>query len=149
MFVEVIFMVNGGYIVLNIFQFSNRRRIGKELSRRSVLGNEGTAIEYLSKRLGCEEKKIADIFLKNAHLAQVSGPKIKRVVDFLFENGYTKENFIRVPRILVHKIETMQERLDELAKYGHRPKSLMVFCKSQREYDAYLNTIKIKWMARK
>ncbi|XP_046607558.1 transcription termination factor, mitochondrial isoform X2 [Neodiprion virginianus] len=122
------------------------RRINKESHRRAILGENGTIIYYLSERFQCDENKVAVILSKLPQIKHVSGPKTKKVVDFLIENEYTIEHVIRVPRILFHGVEKAQKRLNELLEYGHKPKSLIVFCKTEKEYNEYLKRIKKKWL---
>ncbi|XP_046588005.1 transcription termination factor, mitochondrial isoform X1 [Neodiprion lecontei] len=122
------------------------RRINKESHRRAILGENGTIIYYLSERFQCDENKVAVILSKLPQIKHVSGPKTKKVVDFLIENEYTIEHVIRVPRILFHGVEKAQKRLNELLEYGHKPKSLIVFCKTEKEYNEYLERIKKKWL---
>lgn len=42
-------------------------------------------------------------------------------------------------RILCHSLDTTRSRLNELKKHGCRPSSLVTVCKSQVEYDKFLN----------
>lgn len=41
-------------------------------------------------------------------------------------------------RILCHSLETTRQRIDELKKLGCRPSSLVIVCKSQTEYQKFL-----------
>lgn len=44
-----------------------------------------------------------------------------------------------VPRILCHSLETTKKRLDELKSLGCIPTSLVVVCRSKKEYQVFLD----------
>lgn len=63
---------------------------------------------------------------------------MKETMDYLFEQGYTPGHICRVPRILVHSLETTKSRMNQLKRFGFFPPSLAILCKSKRDYDKYL-----------
>ncbi|XP_046735944.1 transcription termination factor, mitochondrial [Diprion similis] len=116
--------------------------------RRAILG-ENTIIRYLSERFQCDEDKAAVILTKFPKANNVTGPKIKKIVDFLIENEYTIDHVIRVPRFLFHRVEKARIRLDELHTYGHKPTTLTVFCETKKKYNRYLRRVQKKSLKNK
>ena len=54
------------------------------------------------------------------------------------EAGFDRYEIAQVPRILCHGLETTKERLEELKKMGCRPSSLVILCRSKREYEKFV-----------
>lgn len=44
-----------------------------------------------------------------------------------------------VPRILCHSLETTKKRLEELKSIGCVPSSLVVVCRSKKEYQIFVD----------
>lgn len=126
--------------------FILRRRIQKEVRRRSVLGASGTTIDYLAERLRCGREEVIEMTIKYPRIMRLSGPKIKEVIDFLLKNGYTVDDVRKVPKVLFHSTETMNDRLDRLKQYDHRSESLIPLCKSKQQFEDYLQRIVVKWL---
>lgn len=65
--------------------------------------------------------------------------QIKEVLDYLLnEAKFTRYEIAQVPRILCHSLKTTKERIEELASLGCRPSSLVILCRSRREYEKFL-----------
>lgn len=65
--------------------------------------------------------------------------QIKEVLDYLLnEAKFSRFEIAQVPRILCHSLNTTKQRIEELASYGCRPSSLVILCRSRREYDKFL-----------
>lgn len=67
--------------------------------------------------------------------------KAKEVIDYLFAEGYTESFITRSPRILCCKLQTIQSRQEALKKIGYSPSSLVIFCKSQAQFDKYFKIV--------
>lgn len=64
--------------------------------------------------------------------------KMKEMMDYLFMLGFSPSHILRVPRILIHSLETTKSRLEQLKQLGYVPPSLAILCKSKRDYDKYI-----------
>lgn len=107
-----------------------------------VLGDKTSVAEYLGERLGFTAEEAQAIMNKHPQVNVVRVTKIKEVLDYLLnEAEFSRYEVAQVPRILCHSLETTKRRLEELKQYGCRPSSLVIVCRSKREYDKFLN----KW----
>lgn len=65
---------------------------------------------------------------------------MKEVLDyFLNETDFDSHHIAMVPRILCHSLETTKKRLDELKSIGCVPTSLVVVCRSKKEYQIFVD----------
>lgn len=61
------------------------------------------------------------------------------MVDYLLnEAKFSRYEIAQVPRILCHSLKTTKQRIEELASLGCRPSSLVILCRSRREYEKFL-----------
>lgn len=105
-----------------------------------ILGDNGTSVEYIAKRLGYTKAETQAIMDKHPQVHTVRATKIKEVFDYLLdEAGFSPHEVANVPRILCHSLKTTKQRLTELKSYGCRPVSLVIVCRSKREYQRFLN----------
>lgn len=66
---------------------------------------------------------------------------MKDILDYLLiEEKFHPFEIANVIRILCHSLETTKKRLNELKEHGCRPTSLIIVCKSQSEYNKFLQT---------
>ncbi|XP_061387405.1 transcription termination factor, mitochondrial [Musca vetustissima] len=104
-----------------------------------ILGDR-TPAEYVGDRLGFTAEQAMCIMNKHPQVKSVRMTKIKEVLDYLLnEAKFTRHEIAQVPRILCHSLETTKQRMEELKQYGCRPSSLVILCKSKREYSKFLN----------
>lgn len=94
--------------------------------------------DYLSKRLECTVENAKYLTEKYPALEKMNISKMKVIMDYLFQQGYTPGHICRVPRILIHSLETTKSRLIQLKHLGYVPPSLAILCKSKRDYDKYI-----------
>lgn len=67
---------------------------------------------------------------------------MKEILDFLFDAGFTPLDISQTPRIFCHSLDTTRKRLDELKSIGCRPQSLVILCKSAKEYQKFVTSWK-------
>ncbi|TMW53872.1 hypothetical protein DOY81_001043 [Sarcophaga bullata] len=112
------------------------------LDELEVLGDKTSVAEYVGERLGFTVEEAQAIMNKHPQVNTVRVTKIKEVLDYLLnEANFTRYEIAQVPRVLCHSLETTKQRLEELQQYGCRPSSLVILCRSKREYEKFLN----KW----
>ncbi|XP_055711272.1 transcription termination factor, mitochondrial [Phlebotomus papatasi] len=110
------------------------------VKHRALLGSNESTLEYLSERLGYDLETMRYITSKHPAVLRVRMTKIKEILDFLLlEEGFTTHDIAQVPRILCHSLETTRTRLAELKGYGCVPSTLVILCRSQREYEKFVN----------
>ncbi|XP_037826754.1 transcription termination factor, mitochondrial [Lucilia sericata] len=109
------------------------------LDELEVLGNKTSVAEYIGERLGFSAEEAQAIMDKHPQVNTVRVTKIKEVLDYLLDEAkFTRYEIAQVPRILCHSLETTKQRMEELKKFGCRPSSLVIVCRSKREYDKFL-----------
>lgn len=107
---------------------------------KALLGENESVLEYLSKRLGYNLETTRFIALKHPAVLRVRVTKVKEVLDyFLTETDFDKHHIAMVPRILCHSLKTTKKRLNELKSLGCIPTSLVVVCRSKKEYQVFLD----------
>ncbi|XP_075149791.1 mitochondrial transcription termination factor [Haematobia irritans] len=105
-----------------------------------VLGDRTTA-EYIADRLGFTPEEAQCIMNRHPQVNKVRVTKIKEVLDYLLEEAkFARFEVAQVPRILCHSLETTKQRINELKEHGCRPSSLVIVCRSKREYNKFLNS---------
>lgn len=63
------------------------------------------------------------------------------MIDFLYNQGFSPIHIIKVPKILLHSVETTRKRLLELEALGFKVDSLSVLTKSQKQYMMYYENL--------
>lgn len=64
---------------------------------------------------------------------------MKEILDYLLlEEKFQPFQVANVIRILCHSLETTKKRINELKEHDCRPTSLVIVCKSQKEYGKFL-----------
>ncbi|KAH8273946.1 hypothetical protein KR044_004934 [Drosophila immigrans] len=116
-----------------------QRSLKLSLDELQVLGKFSSVVEYLAHRLQFSVSEAKAIMDRHPQVHTVRVTKIKEVLDYLLnEAKFSRFEIAQVPRILCHSLKTTKERLDELASYGCRPSTLVIVCRSRREYDKFL-----------
>ncbi|KAM8715254.1 hypothetical protein ACLKA7_002325 [Drosophila subpalustris] len=116
-----------------------QRSLKLSLDELQVLGQFTSVVEYLAHRLGFSVSEAKAIMDRHPQVHTVRVTKIKEVLDYLLnEAKFTRFEIAQVPRILCHSLKTTQKRMEELASYGCRPSTLVILCRSRREYDKFL-----------
>uniref|UniRef100_A0A182M8S3 Mitochondrial transcription termination factor n=1 Tax=Anopheles culicifacies TaxID=139723 RepID=A0A182M8S3_9DIPT len=109
----------------------------------ALLGENETIVEYFCKRLGFDREVANSIIIKTPSVRNVRITKVKKVIDYLLDELDYKPNDIALnPRILMHSLQTTKKRMAQLKEIGCRPKSLIIVCKSQRQYEMFVK----EWM---
>lgn len=66
---------------------------------------------------------------------------MKEILDYLMmEEKFKSYEILNCLRILCHKLETTKKRMEELKQLGCRPSSLVILCKSQTEYQKFIQS---------
>lgn len=121
--------------------FSNL--LQRAVVKKELLG-EGSVVEYLSQQLQCDTEIVEYLNSKYPSIIRIQVSKLKEVFDFVYAEGYTPQHVLQVPRILFHSIETTKSRLLELKGLGYKPHTLLVLCKSKRQYQQFVEQVKVK-----
>lgn len=66
---------------------------------------------------------------------------MEEVVYHLFAHSYDGNHISRKPTVLNQRPHVIQDRLIELRRLGHLPKSLSVLCRSEIGYRRYVQKI--------
>ncbi|XP_053672334.1 uncharacterized protein LOC128722683 [Anopheles nili] len=105
----------------------------------ALLGENETIVEYFCKRLNFDREIVNSIIIKAPSVRNVRITKAKKVIDYLLDELDYKPHDIAVnPRILMHSLQTTKKRMAQLKEIGCRPKSLIIVCKSKRQYDMFV-----------
>ncbi|XP_016990071.2 transcription termination factor, mitochondrial [Drosophila rhopaloa] len=116
-----------------------QRSLKLSLDELKVLGEFSSVVEYLAHRLGFNPSETKTIMDRHPQVHTVRVTKIKEVLDYLLDEAkFTRFEIAQVPRILCHSLKTTKMRMDELKSHGCRPSSLVIICRSRREYDKFL-----------
>uniref|UniRef100_A0A182QGG9 Transcription termination factor, mitochondrial n=1 Tax=Anopheles farauti TaxID=69004 RepID=A0A182QGG9_9DIPT len=109
----------------------------------ALLGENETIVEYFCKRLGFDREMANSIIIKTPSVRNVRITKVKKVIDYLLDElDYKPHDIALNPRILMHSLHTTKKRMEQLKDIGCRPKSLIIVCKSQRQYEMFVK----EWM---
>ncbi|EDW51741.1 transcription termination factor, mitochondrial [Drosophila sechellia] len=118
-----------------------QRSLKLSLDELKVLGEFSSVVEYLAHRLGFSTSEAKAIMDKHPQVHTVRVTKIKEVLDYLLDEAkFSRFEVAQNPRILCHSLKTTKERMEELKSHGCRPSSLVILCRSRREYDKFLQT---------
>ncbi|BFF94158.1 transcription termination factor mitochondrial [Drosophila madeirensis] len=120
-----------------------QRSLKLSVDELQVLGPHSSVVEYLSHRLGFSVSETKVIMDRHPQVHTVRVTKIKEVLDYLLDEAkFTRFEIAQVPRILCHSLKTSQARVEELKSRGCRPSSLVILCRSRREYEKFLQSWK-------
>ncbi|KAJ8951185.1 hypothetical protein NQ314_007725 [Rhamnusium bicolor] len=119
-----------------IFETYVKRRSDTKL----ILGDNSLA-EYLSERLECTEEVAKYLISKLPALQSKSLKKMNEMIDFLFAHGFKPIHICRVPKILLHSVDTTRNRLRELEAQGMHLDTLYILTKSQKQYMQYYESL--------
>ncbi|XP_065163916.1 transcription termination factor, mitochondrial [Atheta coriaria] len=116
------------------------RYIQRRSDNKLVLG-DNTQVEYLSNQLQCTSEEAKALTLKLPALESKSMKKMKEIIDFLYAEGFKPYHIRRVPKILLHSVQTTKKRIRELERQGVKMDSLYMLTKSQRQYMQYYQAL--------
>ncbi|KAH8240811.1 hypothetical protein KR026_005801 [Drosophila bipectinata] len=116
-----------------------QRSLKLSLDELQVLGKFSSVVEYIAHRLEFTVDEAKAIMDRHPQVHTVRVTKIKDVLDYLLDEAkFSRTEIAQVPRILCHSLKTTKERMEELKSHGCRPSSLVIVCRSRREYDKFL-----------
>lgn len=107
---------------------------------KQILG-DNTLAEYISLRLDCTVDQAKALMVKLPALKNKSMKKLQDIIDFLYSEGFKPYHICRVPKILLHSVETTRKRIRELEKQGMKMDSLHMLTKSQKQYMQYYEAL--------
>lgn len=114
--------------------------------KNAILSSNESVVSYLADRLEYDESIIERYVMKYPDVQRVRITKVKAILDYLLNDAkFTTQHIIRFPKILCHSLDTTKTRLEELKKYGCTPSSLVIPCRSRKEYQKFLN----KWIGKR
>jgi len=109
---------------------------------RHVLGSHKDHVSYLAERLQCSNEDVVLLTNRYERVLCINLPKVKLVLDFLYETGFTPEDVRNAPRVLGHSITTLKKRLQELNKLGYHPKCIRTLFTTAKEYKRLIEKIR-------
>ncbi|KAG5683268.1 hypothetical protein PVAND_012558 [Polypedilum vanderplanki] len=113
--------------------------------KKRLLG-DNSVLEYIAQRLNCSVEEVYIMAERYPPVFKVRVGKVKAILDYLLnEEKFTPLEVLRVIRILGHSLKTTKLRLNELKALGCRPSTLTIVCRSQNEYNKFVN----QWIDRK
>ncbi|ALC39943.1 mTTF [Drosophila busckii] len=116
-----------------------QRSLKLSLDELQVLGKYTSVVEYVAHRLGFTVDETKAIMDRHPQVHTVRVTKIKEVLDYLLnETNFTRFEIAQVPRILCHSLKTTKQRMEELDSLGCRPSSVVILCRSRREWAKFL-----------
>lgn len=107
-----------------------------------ALGKHDNIIDYLAERLNCSKEYIYFLSEKNPRLVTVHPLKVKEILDFLFEKGFSAQQICSSTRILHYSLETIQQRLKELEELNYQPSALCVLCCTNKLHQNFVMKLK-------
>lgn len=107
---------------------------------KSVLGNN-SLMEYLAHRLECSLEVAKLIVAKHPALNNKSMKKMQEIIDFLYLKGFKPIHIRKIPKILLHSVETTRKRLREMEAVDMHIDSLYMLTKSQKQYQQYYESL--------
>ncbi|GAB6021572.1 hypothetical protein CHUAL_004166 [Chamberlinius hualienensis] len=112
-----------------------------EIIDRSILGEHDGVVSYLADRLKCSKEEIIQLGQRNPRLLSVNLPKMKMVLDFLYDNGFTADQIRSTPRVFFQSLETIKQRLKELTALQFHPTNLHILCSTVKEHQNLVSRI--------
>lgn len=132
---QVVFIYKSETVMTNHFRYATRR-----VDKKEILGDNSLA-EYLSEKLECSVEEAKLLINKHPALQNKSMKKMSEIFDFLFAQGFQPKHIYKIPKILLHSVETTKQRLKELEAYGKSLDSLYVLTKSKKQYMQYFESL--------
>lgn len=120
------------------FEFRLARKIADDQTMRDVLGHNTDVVDYLANRLECARSEIELLASKRENLLTIKLLKLKSVLDFLFEIGFSPKQVRETPRVLCHSEKTIKKRYQELTVHGIPVDTLQYFYATNKEYQKML-----------
>lgn len=87
--------------------------------------------------------QVVQIARTHPALLRSSPIKLGSVMDALMKEGFTREDIIKSPRVLCHRLSTLLDRLSLIREtYNCEPKSLSILCLSKKQFNKYVQRLK-------
>lgn len=104
------------------------------------MGNNSLT-EYLSQKLKCSIEEANYIITKLPALKAKSVKKIDEIITYLYEFQFKPIQICVSPKILLHSVDTVKKRVQELQKEGVHIDNLNILIKTQKKYAVYYNKL--------
>ncbi|XP_022255187.1 transcription termination factor, mitochondrial-like [Limulus polyphemus] len=111
--------------------------------KREVFGDHYDARKYLAERLQCSTDYVKVLVEKNNQILSINPPKLKQILDFLLDSGFTPYQVCQFPRVLSHSFKTIKQRVTELQAARFQLGSLRVLCLTRKEYQRLLRKLRM------
>lgn len=122
------------FFIYVIFYFTQTYSyLKRRQDNREILGS-ASLTEYLSTKLDCTEDQAKYLVSKMPALRTKSLRTISDIINFLYSKGFQAHHIYRVPKILVHSVETTKKRLEKIENEGIKIDSLYMLTKSQTQF---------------
>ncbi|CAG9838090.1 unnamed protein product [Diabrotica balteata] len=116
--------------------------VRRRSDNKEILGEKASLAEYLSEKLECSQDVSKYLILKQPALQKKSLKKMNDIIDFLLQKGFKPIHICRTPKILLHSVNTIKKRLQEIEANNVQLDSLVILTKSQRQYAHVLDSMK-------
>lgn len=105
-------------------------------ARADALRPHADTLAYLAERLRCSHSQVRFLAQKNPRLLTINAPKLQRLLDFLFANGYGPAQVSLFPRVLSCSLGRLQRRLAALREHaGNAQPPLHLMAATEKEFD--------------
>ncbi|KAF8792910.1 transcription termination factor, mitochondrial-like [Argiope bruennichi] len=92
-------------------------------------------VSYLAKKLDCSEDYVKVLMEKNKLLKTINIPKIEKVLNFLYEKGYTPQEVRLFPRVFCSSVQTLSKRFEEFSKFKATLPTMSQLCISSKKFE--------------
>jgi hypothetical protein len=107
-----------------------------------LLATHGDIIGYLQDALKIESAAVHELFTRVPSLKSVSAIKLNEMIQYLYSRGFTANDIMSNPYILLHSQTTVEERLSELNSFGYQTKQLpTIICWSTKRYKSFIRSL--------
>jgi len=118
------------------------RYVDRLNQEQALLSGHKDIKSFLSKRLGCSSAFVADILFRVPSVKRASASKLNDMIEFLYAQGFGTDHILETPRILGHSVETVHERITELASCGFKVNSLFLLCQTTKNYNSFVRKLR-------
>ncbi|XP_050702744.1 transcription termination factor, mitochondrial-like [Eriocheir sinensis] len=120
------------------------RYLARTRARSQLLGETGDLVAFLSDRLSCPAHEVTALCRRNPLLLGVHVGKLQRMIDMLYEEGFTPDDVRSCLRVLQHSEKRTRRRIREMKALGHFPFPISILYKKAVTYSNYLNRVRRK-----
>jgi len=125
------------------------RHVDKHAKREEVLRHHTDIVDYLAARLECSEQYILNLSHRHPRLLSINPPKLAKLLDYLFREGYTSQQICLFPRVLSCSASRIQTRIEafKVPSCGKRIPALPLLNVTDKEFQRTLTKFEKKMRA--